>query len=61
MEQPTIAHVYAAIDALYHSQNIEGKEQASKWLDKFQQSVSQYIVFNSLFICKFNSLNVFVD
>ena len=26
---------YQAIDALYHSQQIEGKEPASKWLDQF--------------------------
>ena len=40
MAQPTVANVYAAIDALYHTQQIEGKEAASKWLDQFQQSVS---------------------
>ena len=42
MSQPTIENVYAAIDALYHSQKIEGKEEASKWLDQFQQSVNVF-------------------
>lgn len=41
MSQPTIEHVYAAIDALYHTQQVEGTEAASKWLDEFQRSVRQ--------------------
>ncbi|XP_065647772.1 transportin-3 isoform X2 [Hydra vulgaris] len=39
MERPTLQHVYNAVDALYHSEKLEGKEQASHWLDEFQQSV----------------------
>ena len=42
MEAPTISHVYAAIDTLYHSSQVEGKEEASKWLEKFQKSVCIY-------------------
>lgn len=42
MDRPTISHVYEAIDALYHSQEINGKEPAGKWLDQFQQSVREH-------------------
>lgn len=39
MEAPTIAHVYSAIDTLYHSTKVDGKAEASKWLEDFQRSV----------------------
>jgi len=39
MERPSIEHVYQAVDALYHTQQVDGKEAASKWLNNFQQSL----------------------
>ena len=39
MEPPTIAHVYSAIDILYHSTKVDGQAEASKWLEEFQRSV----------------------
>jgi len=49
MEAPTINHVYAAIDTLYHTEGVEGKEDASKWLDQFQRSVSKVVFTNFCF------------
>ncbi|XP_057317211.1 transportin-3-like [Hydractinia symbiolongicarpus] len=48
MERPTISHVYEAIDALYHSPEIHGKEPAGKWLDQFQQSVYAWEIADHL-------------
>lgn len=63
MEAPTINHVYAAIDTLYHTEGVQGKEEASKWLDQFQRSVSSsYDVL--LYCCiyyKLFSYNLLLD
>ncbi len=39
MEKPGIEQVLHAIDALYSTQNTDGKEAASKWLEDLQNSV----------------------
>lgn len=39
MDRPSLNDVYQAIDTLYNSPQVAGKEGASKWLDTFQQSV----------------------
>ena len=52
MEKPTVINVYAAIDALYHTQQTDGKEAASKWLDKFQKSVCVHVLLFYLFLSK---------
>jgi len=45
---PTINHVYAAIDTLYHTEGVEGKEDASKWLDQFQRSLYAWEISDQL-------------
>lgn len=48
MEAPTITHVYAAIDTLYHSSKVEGKEDASAWLEQFQKSLYAWEISDQL-------------
>lgn len=45
MDRPSLDNVYQAIDTLYHNQQVAGKEDASKWLDTFQQSVRAIFFF----------------
>lgn len=45
MNRPSLDNVYQAIDTLYHNQQVAGKEDASKWLDTFQQSVRAIYFF----------------
>lgn len=48
MEKPTLEHVHAAIDVLYHQQGSQGKEEASKWLETFQQSMHAWELADTL-------------
>ena len=47
MDKPSLETVCTAIDTLFHNQQVEGKDEASKWLDQFQHSVS-FIIIESM-------------
>lgn len=37
---PTLEHVLAALQALYHDPDTQAKKRANEWLEEFQHSVS---------------------
>jgi len=48
MDKPSLETVCTAIDTLFHNQQVEGKDEASKWLDQFQHSVHAWEVADTL-------------
>ena len=46
MEKPSIEQVLQVIDALYSTQNVGGKEDASRWLESLQNSVRNVLLFH---------------